>query len=105
MTAELDIVIPVHNEGRNIVATLAALAAAVRTPSRVLICYDHPDDDTLPAVRDNAQAYAGLPVDLVRNQGTRCAQRGDDGICRERRAVHPRCIPPMTTPMPACSTA
>ncbi len=69
MTAELDIVIPVHNEGRNIVATLAALAASVGTPSRVLICYDHPDDDTPPAVRDNAQAYAGLPVDLVRNRG------------------------------------
>ena len=43
MTAELDIVIPVYNEGRNIVATLAALARSVTTPARVLICYDHPD--------------------------------------------------------------
>ena len=32
MTAELDIVIPVYNEGRNIVATLAALHASVRRP-------------------------------------------------------------------------
>ena len=69
MTAELDIVIPVYNEGRNIVATLAALARAVKTQARVMICYDHPEDDTLPAIRDNPQAHAGLPVELVRNAG------------------------------------
>jgi dolichol-phosphate mannosyltransferase len=69
MTPELDIVIPVYNEGRNIVATLAALTRSVSTPARVLICYDHDDDDTLPAIRDNAQLYAGLPVELVRNAG------------------------------------
>ena len=69
MQRELDIVIPVYNEGRNIVATLSALARSVATPARVLICYDDPDDDTLPAVRDNPQAHAGLPVELVRNAG------------------------------------
>ena len=51
MEPELDIVIPVYNEGRNIVATLAGLARAVTTPARVLICYDHADDDTLPAIK------------------------------------------------------
>jgi dolichol-phosphate mannosyltransferase len=69
MTPELDIVIPVYNEGHNIVATLAALARAVATPARVLICYDHPEDDTLPAIRANPQAHAALPVELVRNTG------------------------------------
>jgi len=69
MTAELDIVIPVYNEGRNIVAALTALAALVRTPARVLICYDSADDDTLPAIRDNAASHAGLAVELVRNRG------------------------------------
>src|SRR6516165_6159180 len=67
MTPELDIVIPVYNEGRNIVAVLAALKRAVATPARVLICYDHAEDDTLPAIRANPQAYAGLPVEFVRN--------------------------------------
>jgi dolichol-phosphate mannosyltransferase len=66
---QLDIVIPVYNEGRNIVSVLAALAREVRTPARVLICYDMPDDDTLPAVRNNPEAYAGLAVELVRNSG------------------------------------
>jgi dolichol-phosphate mannosyltransferase len=69
MTPELDIVIPVYNEGRNIVATLAALARSVTTPTRVLICYDRPDDDTLPAIRNNPQAHAGLALELVRNAG------------------------------------
>ena len=32
MPPELDIVIPVYNEGGNIVATLAGLAGAVTTP-------------------------------------------------------------------------
>jgi dolichol-phosphate mannosyltransferase len=69
MDAQLDIVIPVYNEGKNILATLGALARDVKTPARVLICYDLPDDDTLPAIRDNPQAHAGLAVDFIRNQG------------------------------------
>jgi len=69
MAPELDIVIPVYNEGRNIVATLAALKRSVTTPARVMICYDHAEDDTLPAIRANAQAHAGLAVEFVRNRG------------------------------------
>ena len=60
--SQLDIVIPVYNEGANILATLGALAREVKTPARVLICYDIEDDDTLPAVRNNPDVYAGLPM-------------------------------------------
>jgi glycosyltransferase involved in cell wall biosynthesis len=67
MTPELDIVIPVYNEGRNIVATLSTLAKAVATPARVLICYDYAEDDTLPAVRGNPRAHASLAVEFVHN--------------------------------------
>jgi glycosyltransferase involved in cell wall biosynthesis len=66
---QLDIVIPVYNEGRNILGALGALSQHVRTPSRVLICYDFEDDDTLPAVRDNPQVHQGLTVEFVRNSG------------------------------------
>jgi dolichol-phosphate mannosyltransferase len=66
---ELDIVVPVYNEGRNIVPTLAALSKALTTRARVLICYDREDDDTLPAIRADPQAHAGLPVEFVRNTG------------------------------------
>jgi glycosyltransferase involved in cell wall biosynthesis len=69
MAARLDIVIPVYNEGENIVAVLGALAREVKTPARVLICYDSETDDTLPAIRGHPDAHAGLPVEFVRNPG------------------------------------
>src|SRR5256884_3601568 len=75
MTPELDIVIPVYNEGRNIVAVLAALKRAVTTPARVLICYDHAEDDTLPAIRANPQAHAGPPLEFVPNDTGRGVHR------------------------------
>jgi glycosyltransferase involved in cell wall biosynthesis len=50
LAPRLDIIIPVYNEGRNILATLAELREHVRAPSRILICYDHPDDDTLSTI-------------------------------------------------------
>jgi glycosyltransferase involved in cell wall biosynthesis len=69
MDSRLDIIIPVYNEGRNIIGVLRALARAVETPARVLICYDFEEDDTLPAIRANPDAHAGLPVEFVRNPG------------------------------------
>src|ERR1700682_606505 len=69
MTPQLDIVIPVYNEGQNILATLSALAREVKTPARLLIVYDLPEDDTLPVIRNNPQAYAGLAVEFVRTPG------------------------------------
>jgi len=39
------------------------------TPSRVLICYDSEDDDTLPAIDNNRAALAGMSIELVRNRG------------------------------------
>jgi len=66
---ELDIIIPVYNESQNILATLSALSREVKTKARVLICYDMPDDDTLPTVRSNLQAYQGLTVEFVQNPG------------------------------------
>jgi dolichol-phosphate mannosyltransferase len=68
-TARLDIVIPVYNEGKNILATLAELRQHVRTPSRILICYDRPDDDTLPAIKANPGAVEGMAIDFVFNRG------------------------------------
>jgi len=67
--ARLDVVIPVYNEGANIMATLRAIARGVKTPARVLICYDRDDDDTLPAITNNRGAIGTLPVEFVRNRG------------------------------------
>jgi glycosyltransferase involved in cell wall biosynthesis len=65
----LDIVIPVYNEGRNILATLGALREHMRTPARILICYDRPDDDTLSTIEANRDRVAGLNIEFVRNPG------------------------------------
>ncbi len=65
----LDIVIPVYNEGANIIPTLTAIARTVQTPKRVLICYDREEDDTLPAIHDNRAALGDLDVEFVRNRG------------------------------------
>ena len=69
MHAQLDIIIPVYNEGENIVTVLRGLAREVAIPARVLICYDDEADDTLPAVRNHPDAYPGLPIAFVRNRG------------------------------------
>ncbi len=65
----LDIVIPVYNEGANIVPTLRAIAREVKAPSRVLICYDSEDDDTLPAINGNRGDFGTLVITFVRNRG------------------------------------
>ena len=62
----LDIVIPVYNEGRNILPVLASLRAQVRTPFRVLVCYDHDADDTLTALRGAPDA--GVEIVPVKNR-------------------------------------
>jgi dolichol-phosphate mannosyltransferase len=64
----LDIVIPVYNEGSNIIRTLAALERDLRTPARVLICYDFAEDNTLPAI-EAAHGKLKVPITLVRNTG------------------------------------
>jgi glycosyltransferase involved in cell wall biosynthesis len=64
---ELDIVIPVYNEGAMIGSVLRSLAEHVKTPFRVLIVYDRDDDDTLPAL--DAFSDPRCPVVRVKNRG------------------------------------
>ena len=68
MASQLDIVIPVYNEGQNIISVLGALARDVKTPARVLICYDMESDDTLPAILNHPDMYKGLAIDFVKNK-------------------------------------
>jgi dolichol-phosphate mannosyltransferase len=67
MSEELDIVIPVYNEGANIVRVLESLRDHVKTPFRILICYDRDEDDTLEALR--GMDLRGLDVQRVKNRG------------------------------------
>lgn len=65
MPAQLDVVIPVYNEGRNIIRTLTALAR-IKTPFQVLICYDFEEDDTLAAARQCSNA---IRIQFIKNSG------------------------------------
>jgi glycosyltransferase involved in cell wall biosynthesis len=59
----------VYNEGANIIRTLQSLAREVKTPLRVLICYDREDDDTLTAIRDNRGMLEDMVIVFIRNTG------------------------------------
>lgn len=67
ISPRLDIVIPVYNEGDIILTTLTALREHVRTPSRILICYDRPDDDTLSTIQAHPESAEGLTIEYIRN--------------------------------------
>ena len=62
----VDIVIPVYNEGEGILRVLDAFERDVKTPIRILICYDRESDTTLPAL---AKAHSKFEIIPVRNQG------------------------------------
>lgn len=63
----VEILIPVYNEGKNILPTLEVLRALLEYRARVLICYDHDEDDTLTALA----GYHASPLEIrmVRNRG------------------------------------
>ena len=66
--SQLDIVVPVYNEGENILALLDSLRTHVKTPLRVLICFDHDNDTTLPAVAGYPKSDS-LELAPVKNEG------------------------------------
>jgi dolichol-phosphate mannosyltransferase len=68
MATDIDVVIPVYNEGANILAVLDSLRRNVRRPFRVFICYDFEGDDTLAAIR-NWDKRNQMRIDMVRNPG------------------------------------
>lgn len=63
--ADVDIVIPVYNEGRPFLEVVEALRQSVKSRFRILVCYDREDDTTLEALRSAPQA--DVDIDLIRN--------------------------------------
>jgi dolichol-phosphate mannosyltransferase len=63
--AELDLIMPVYNEGLNISRALEEIYQHVPLAKRVLIVYDFDEDNTVPVVRELAPRYPG--VELIRN--------------------------------------
>ncbi len=65
---ELDIIIPVYNEGENIALILELLKKNVTVKFKVLICYDYDTDNTLAVVK-NISSSLSFDVLLVKNHG------------------------------------
>jgi len=64
----LDIVMPVYNEGKNIRAVVESLIHSVKTPFRLMICYDFDSDNTLPVVSSLDMGGTHC-LELVKNKG------------------------------------
>lgn len=56
----LSVVMPVYNEGENILPTLSSLYAEVKTPKVVHLVYDFEEDSTLPVIKKNLSRYPNL---------------------------------------------
>lgn len=77
--SQLDIIIPVYEEGENIVESLETIRRCVKTPHRVLLCYDYEEDSTLTALKKYEHANSERLV-LVKNQGKGAAEAVFSGI-------------------------
>jgi glycosyltransferase involved in cell wall biosynthesis len=82
----ISLVVPVYNEADNIPLFLRDVESAVAEPHEVLIVYDFPEDNTLPAT---AAHDATLPERAAGAQhaGARRAQRASRRASRPARAM------------------
>jgi glycosyltransferase involved in cell wall biosynthesis len=64
---QLDILIPVYNEGDNILQVVENLRQSVTTAFQISICYDHEEDTTLSALK-TYQHLDKVNLSLIRNQ-------------------------------------
>ncbi len=65
---ELDVLVPVYNEGANIRRTLEVLFQSNRVPFRVHICYDRDNDNTLPELEKCPEPMRDR-IHLIKNEG------------------------------------
>lgn len=69
MTFEsLQIIMPVYNEGENILRTLRETEDKIRTRHCILLVYDFDDDNTLPVVRRYTEEKKPSNIELVKNR-------------------------------------
>jgi len=76
LTPQVSVVIPVYNEGENIVACLERILREVMLPTEVLVVYDMPEDTTVPfaekmaasdqRVRPVLNTYGRGPANAIR---------------------------------------
>jgi len=55
MTRDLSVLMPVHNEGAGVIASLDRVFAQVSSETEVLAIYDFPEDSTVPYLEEHAK--------------------------------------------------
>lgn len=66
MQEALNIIIPVYNEGENILATLTEIKKKISVPVQITVVYDFDEDNTLPALQESI--IQDRNIRLVKNQ-------------------------------------
>ncbi|KJJ85254.1 glycosyl transferase family 2 [Candidatus Omnitrophus magneticus] len=64
----LSIVIPVYNEGDNISSTLTEISQNVKIQHEILIIYDFPEDNTIPAVNKFINETKKINIRIIKNK-------------------------------------
>ena len=62
----LSIIIPIYNEQDNIKETLYSIASNIKIPHEIITVYDHPEDTTLPILKDLQEHFVNLKI--VKNE-------------------------------------
>ncbi|MDP7525615.1 MAG: glycosyltransferase [Dehalococcoidales bacterium] len=52
MFDSIQVIIPVYNEGENILQTLGAIESEISAPCTTFIVYDFDEDNTVPVIRE-----------------------------------------------------
>ena len=58
----LSIIIPIYNEQDNIKETLYSIASNINIPHEIITVYDHPEDTTLPILKDLQEHFVNLKI-------------------------------------------
>ncbi len=61
MAGSVEIIIPVYNEGENIVRTLEEIEGSVKHPHKITVVYDFEADNTLPPLKKFMEAHGKKP--------------------------------------------
>jgi len=67
MYEKLGIVIPVYNEGYNIITTIKEIQNKIQTPNKIHIIYDFDEDNTLPPLKNFIKENEINNIKLIKN--------------------------------------
>lgn len=68
MSEAIQVIIPVYNEGENILQTLEEIRSKISVPKQILVVYDFEEDNTLPVLRGYMKENGSASLSLIKNK-------------------------------------